>query len=134
MRARLAAAEGETSEVPKELCEAQIALLELRDSDRAFSVAATIPAPLDDANTEGIWQYKLLRRMPGLRDIEGSLDRVELRCPWKRVTTKPGEGKAWRIPEPWGACDVFVFGEPGASFKLIEYPADTESESAEAES
>ncbi len=94
-----------------------------------FAIAGTIPAPRDDG-PHGVWGHRLLRRMPGIQEIEGELDRVELRCKWKRVTAKPGEGKAWRIPEAWGTCDVFVFGEPGASFKLVEHPHGTQGDDA----
>ena len=29
--------------------------------------------------------------------------------------------KAWTLPEPPGKCQVFVFGEDGASFLFVEY-------------
>ena len=114
----------ERIELPAGIEQAQRDIPALRDSDLEFSVDATIPPPRDE-EPHGVWQYRLLRHMPGLRGIEGELNRVELRCQWKRVTAQPGEGKAWRIPQDWGACDVFVFGEPGARFKLVEYPAGT---------
>jgi hypothetical protein len=31
-------------------------------------------------------------------------------------------GKAWQIPASWGDCELLVLGDPGATFKLVEYP------------
>lgn len=58
---------------------------------------------------------------PGIEDISGSLDRIELRCDWHRVRAKPEKRRAWRIPAEWGDCSIYVFGEPGSTFRLLEF-------------
>jgi hypothetical protein len=70
------------------------------------------------------WQHELLRRKFTFDSIEGQVDDFELRCDWKRVVDKVSTEKAWEVPENWGWCQVFVFGEIGAKAKIIEYPLD----------
>jgi hypothetical protein len=33
----------------------------------------------------------------------------------------PEKDRAWRIPPEWGDCSIYVFGEPGSTFQLLEY-------------
>jgi hypothetical protein len=68
-----------------------------------------------------MWLHALLRRTAGIEAVSGSLERVELRCDWRRVKAKPEKGRAWRIPPEWGDCSIYVFGEPGSTFQLLEY-------------
>ena len=68
-----------------------------------------------------MWWHTLLRRTAGIEAVSGSLDRVELRCDWRRVKAKPEKDRAWRIPPEWGDCSIYVFGEPGSTFQLLEY-------------
>ena len=42
-----------------------------------------------------------------------------------RAVAEPKPGRALRLPKEWGDCRVYVFGEPGAKFKIVEY-ADSE--------
>jgi TonB family protein len=68
------------------------------------------------------WKHELLRRKFTFDDIEGVVDDFELRCDWKRVVDKVSTEKVWDVPDTWGWCQVFVFGETGAKVKLMEYP------------
>jgi TonB family protein len=68
------------------------------------------------------WQHELLRRKFTFDNIEGLVDDFELRCDWKRVVDKVSTEKVWEVPDDWGWCQVFVFGETGAKVKIIEYP------------
>jgi TonB family protein len=71
---------------------------------------------------EADWQYLPLRRNFRLADIDGNLNKLEIRCDWKRVTDTARAGVRWTIPESWGSCRVIVFGENGTSFNVLEEP------------
>lgn len=70
------------------------------------------------------WQHELLRRKFTFDQLEGPVDDFELRCDWKRVIDEVSTEKTWEVPESWGWCQVFVFGEICAKLKLIEYPLE----------
>jgi TonB family protein len=94
---------------------------ELRTSDQALAIEGEIGAAREEHHGAGMWWHTLLRRTAGIEEISGSLERVELRCDWRRVKAKPEKGRAWRIPPEWGDCSIYVFGEPGSTFQLLEY-------------
>jgi hypothetical protein len=68
------------------------------------------------------WRHQLLRREFSVIPKEGNVDKVEIRCDWRRTIDVISAEKAWKVPASWGNCQVFVFGDPGATLKLIEYP------------
>jgi hypothetical protein len=68
------------------------------------------------------WKHELLRRKFAFSDIQGKLDKFEVRCDWKRVVDDVSTDKTWEIPQSWGWCQVFVFGDLGSRVKLLEYP------------
>ncbi len=68
------------------------------------------------------WRHQLLRREFAVDPGEGKLDKLEIRCDWRRTTDVISPEKAWIVPTEWGNCQVFVFGDPDATFRLVEYP------------
>jgi TonB family protein len=94
---------------------------QLKTSDRAVMIEGKIGEAQEEHHGAGMWWHTLLRRTAGIESGSGSLDRVELRCEWRRVKAKPEKGRAWRIPPEWGDCSIYVFGEPGSTFQLLEY-------------
>ena len=58
-------------------------------------------------------------------DVSGIADHVDLRCDFHRAVAEANSGTGLRLPEEWGDCRIYVFGEPGAKFKIVEY-ADSE--------
>jgi TonB family protein len=93
----------------------------IKASDQAVAIEGEIGEAREEHHGAGMWWHTLLRRTAGIEVVSGYLERVELRCDWRRVKAKPGEGKAWRIPPEWGDCSIYVFGEPGSTFQLLEY-------------
>ena len=81
----------------------------------------------EDHHGQGVWRYKVVGRTPGIADVEGELGRMELRCDFRRVVSKAEAGRAWKIPEEWGSCWMYVYGAPGSTFNLIEYGADAQT-------
>jgi len=72
---------------------------------------------------EGIWSYRPLRRKLAFDNIDGHVDSIEFRCDWHRAKDKVSTDRTWEIPESWGNCNLYVYGDPGARFHLIEYAA-----------
>lgn len=70
------------------------------------------------------WQHELLRRKFALEVIEGTVEDFELRCDWRRIQSPVDPDKVWEVPASWGWCQLFVFGEPGARVKLVEYQSE----------
>jgi TonB family protein len=93
----------------------------IKTDDRAVAIEGTIGEASEEYDGAGVWWHTLLRRTAGIEAVSGSLERVELRCDWRRVKAKPEKGRAWRIPPEWGDCSIYVFGEPGSTFQLLEY-------------
>jgi hypothetical protein len=93
----------------------------LRTADQTLAIEGAIGEASEEHEGAGIWRHTLLRRTAGIEAVSGSLERVELRCDWRRVKAKPEKGRAWRIPPDWGDCSIYVFGEPGSTFQLLEY-------------
>jgi TonB family protein len=94
---------------------------EIRTSDQVLAIEGEIGEAREENDGAGMWLHTLLRRTAGIEAVSGSLERVELRCDWRRVKAKPEKGRAWRIPPEWGDCSIYVFGEPGSTFQLLEY-------------
>jgi TonB family protein len=93
----------------------------LRTAAQTLAIEGEIGEAQEEHHGAGMWWHTLLRRTAGIESVSGSLERVELRCDWRRVKAKPEKGRAWRIPPDWGDCSIYVFGEPGSTFQLLEY-------------
>jgi TonB family protein len=70
------------------------------------------------------WVHDLLRRSFSVSDVNGRVDTVDVRCErgTRRYKQIPAEA-TWTIPPSWGACGVYIRGEPGTTFTFHEYPA-----------
>jgi len=77
-----------------------------------------------DANISNrdFWRYRLVRNEFSLANIEGSLNKLDIRCANKRHVYSVEDNNTWTIPKAWKNCSIFVYGEDNASFKLIEHP------------
>jgi TonB family protein len=64
--------------------------------------------------------HLLTRNAFGFEDVQGQLDTVEVRCEGKREKYSVAQEHIWKIPKSWGQCRVFVSGEPGTTFHLVE--------------
>jgi len=105
----------------KRLDQLKIEIEAIRADERVIAIDATIGESREEHDGAGTWRHTLLRRTTGIEDISGTLERVELRCEWHRVKAKPAKDRAWRIPPEWGDCSIYVIGEPGSTFQLLEY-------------
>jgi TonB family protein len=108
-------------EVTPEISEAVSQIVSFVNGDKLLGTEGFI-ADADETDETPHWAHSLLRREFGFAEINGSVGRLEIRCDWNRAIDVVEKNRTWAIPESWGNCRLFVFGEPGASFKLIEFP------------
>ncbi len=99
-----------------------VEIQEIVDGPNALGFPGVVEYRSGCAEGRPNWQHELLRRKFTFDSIEGQVDDFELRCEWKRVVDKVSTEKTWEVPDSWGWCQVFVFGEIGAKAKLVEYP------------
>jgi len=66
------------------------------------------------------WSYAPLGRSFSFASVDGNVESFEARCDNHRVGAVVKADNTWTLPESWGDCRVFVFGEDGASFELVE--------------
>ncbi len=69
------------------------------------------------------WVHDLLRRAFSVEDVVGRLEVLDIRCTRRtqRYSSVPID-TVWSIPESWGVCRVYLKGEPGTTFRFLEYP------------
>jgi hypothetical protein len=80
-----------------------------------------IPAEIYSDQTGGpMWTHPLLRAKFSFAEVTGKVDRFKLLCPLHRVDAAVEVGKEWSVPADVGPCTLYVSGEPGAKFRLIE--------------
>jgi TonB family protein len=71
-------------------------------------------------NERDNWNHYLARKSFTFTNIEGQLDSVDIRCDNHFSSYAIDSEKQWKIPASWGKCQLFVKGEQGAKFNLIE--------------
>ncbi len=92
-------------------------------SDDVLSIPAEISDDESCEDCTNMWDYRLLRKKFSLSEIDGQLGNLEIRCSRQRTVDQAREGTSWVIPDSWGSCSLLVFGDPGATFKLLEEPS-----------
>lgn len=105
----------------KELKPAIDQIRALQASAQPFSVPGSITRKCRCGGDNPFWQYRPLRRHIGFRDIQGKLGKLTIRCSHKILETQVDADWEYKMPDSWGVCDVFVHGDEGATFKLVEY-------------
>lgn len=96
----------------------------LRALKSAEQPLVTVGAIGEDAHHPGeeLWRHTLLRKTAGIDELEGHLDHFEIRCERRRVKAGIEQGVAVQIPVGWGQCEIYVFGDRGSTFRLVQYP------------
>lgn len=72
---------------------------------------------------QGVWIHKLNRREFNYQGTSDNVAWFEIRCDRNRQKFKFSLDNTWKIPKNWGDCTLFVYGEIGASVKIIEHPS-----------
>ena len=66
------------------------------------------------------WSYQLERSAFIIDNVDGNLTNLEVRCDNHHSQFLVESGNKWQIPESWGSCSVYVFGDTNAKFTLAD--------------
>jgi hypothetical protein len=97
--------------------------------DPFAAVADALRARLDDAEAlqaagyidEEPWRVEVDRRSFTLANIEGSVEAIHAECDHRRRALDYMPDVDWRLPDSWGECVLFVAGDPGTSFRFVQF-------------
>lgn len=87
-------------------------------SDGHFIVKANM-------NTREHWHHTLVRNKFSITDIEGDLNKIDIRCSNMHHIYTIEKENAWVIPESWKNCHIYVYGEDNTKFNLVELPSNS---------
>lgn len=107
----------------------------LKADDPILATAAKMQAAIDATTPLGIpgyiprggdgesntWRHVLLRRTFAFDQIAGTVGSFMLSCDQQAIESPVKMGAEWHVPPTWSNCDLLVEGDPGATFRLIEY-------------
>ncbi len=97
-----------------------------------LTAQATIANPCDCEGGKPLWHYEPQRRTFTFENIEGNVTSFEARCERQRIKGDVSTGTEWELPEDWGYCQVFVFGDDGATFDFLSHLNSSATEANEA--
>lgn len=66
------------------------------------------------------WEHPLLRRKFAFDSLKGAVRNLRLTCQTLTLDGEINETSQWSVPDSAGNCVLRVFGDPGATFRLIE--------------
>jgi len=113
----------------EQLAELIAKLEEQLAGDDPIVARATLFNPADSEEGYPLWSYVPARRTFSFAALNGNVERFEARCARDRLEGPVEAGKTWSLPDDSGDCQVFVFGDDGASFDFVEH---IESETVDA--
>lgn len=89
--------------------------------DASIVAAGTIYNPCDCDEGMPLWAYSPVRRDFSFADVDGNVQRFEARCENHRLSAQVTTGTRWSLPDEWGSCRIFVFGDDAATFEFVEH-------------
>jgi len=103
---------------------------EMLANDDIVVAAATVAAPCDCDEGTALWAYVPQRRTFSFVNVSGNVERFEARCELQRISADVVTDEKWTLPEDWGYCQVFVFGDDGATFDFLGHTSDSGEDAA----
>lgn len=79
----------------------------------------SVKAIIGDAQ---LWHHSLVRNEFSLVNIQGKVNKLDVRCANQRHVFSVENNHTWTIPATWKRCDVYVYGTENSHFQLIEHP------------
>jgi hypothetical protein len=75
---------------------------------------------------DGAWRFDADRPFFYIAGIDGNISTIEAECETQRVSLQFDPDADYQLPESFGACTLFVRGDEGTTFSLVEAlpPAD----------
>lgn len=71
-------------------------------------------------NQEGVWRYQLARNSFGFTGDVSSIRKMDVRCENKFLSYKIAQDTKWTVPDSYGQCALYVYGERDKTVKLVE--------------
>ncbi len=90
-------------------------------NDSVLIAKATIANPCDCEEGAPLWSYTPARRIFSFANLSARVRKFEARCERQRISGTTVPDVKWTLDDDWGYCQVFVFGEDGASFDFLEH-------------
>jgi TonB family protein len=91
---------------------------------------AIVVNPCDCDAGKALWDYVPVRRTFSFANLNGNVERFEARCELQRLSGVVETDQQWTLEADWGFCQIFVFGDDGATFEFLEHSPDTEGSDA----
>lgn len=111
-----------------ELAASVAQLEETMASRERLAASARLYTPGNADGVKSLWTYVPQHRTFSFAALSGNVERFEVRCERDRLEGPVEAGRAWSLPQGASDCQVFVFGEQGATFEFVEH---NESESVD---
>jgi len=74
-----------------------------------------------DIGTSDFWTHRLLRNQFTLTDIQGNLNKIDVRCSNKRHVYTVENDNSWSLPSSWKNCSIYLYGDDNTTFKVVEH-------------
>lgn len=103
------------------------------EHEEVVAANGTIMTPCDCETGTAIWDYWPDRRTFSFANVSGNVERFEARCERERLSADVVDGKKWSLPNDWGFCQVFVFGDDGATFDFLGHLETGDDSAAQSE-
>jgi hypothetical protein len=87
------------------------------DAMPVFAAKGRIPA----ANGADGFNFGLYRRKFTFANVRGRLDRFNINCEQRQSRSPISEGVEWNIPRNFSNCFLFIKGEPGTTFDIVQF-------------
>ena len=71
-------------------------------------------------NQPPLWLHPMLRQKFSFSAVHGNARNFRLQCAATVLESPISEETQWTVPPDAGRCKLFVYGDAGASFQLIE--------------
>lgn len=100
------------------------------ENDPVLVANAIVVNPCDCDAGKALWDYVPVRRTFSFANLNGNVERFEARCELQRLSGAVETDQQWTLEADWGFCQIFVFGDDGATFDFLEHSPGTEDNDA----
>jgi hypothetical protein len=105
-------------------------LVKIKADDKRALLAEQLTLLLESGNalafqgevTGEYWSHELFRTRFTVRNVKGQLGKVHLHCRGQFMEEDYAPDTSWRVPDRAESCVVEFYGDPGATFELLELP------------
>jgi hypothetical protein len=95
--------------------------LHQRIEESRAALASPDPLPLLARIADKSWEYKPVRRIFTVTNVEGRLNKVDAHCSRRNLELEYQDGVDWTLPESLGDCRLEFEGRDGTTFTVYEF-------------